>query len=218
MPSQPRAATQQRALNSVCPFNKRVLRLIPCVDFPCVVAKTRSAYTRTHAHKWVGLGDKPEPFYALAERMALPQTALLALQGPDPLLDLGFRQVNISPWFPRSRTHVHRDFFACSMHTATLVRMAAMQNAWKRRCPNITCVSTRTCAHTHARTQPHYANQSSHTHCRTADRCRIQYSTRTSIHSFSAIVRPRHARLFSRDGLVWSGLVYACDDDGNRCD
>ena len=41
-----------------------------------------------------GLGDKPEPFFALGKQMALPQCALLAVEAPAPLLDLGFC------WYP----------------------------------------------------------------------------------------------------------------------
>jgi poly(3-hydroxybutyrate) depolymerase len=41
-----------------------------------------------------GLGDAPQPFLALGEKMALPQCALLAVQAPIPLLDLGWQ------WYP----------------------------------------------------------------------------------------------------------------------
>ncbi|CAM9542617.1 unnamed protein product, partial [Chrysoparadoxa australica] len=37
-----------------------------------------------------GLGDTPLPFVRLWKQMALPQTALMSLQGPFPLLDLGY--------------------------------------------------------------------------------------------------------------------------------
>ncbi|KJE95567.1 hypothetical protein CAOG_06010 [Capsaspora owczarzaki ATCC 30864] len=37
-----------------------------------------------------GMGDKCAPFFKFAERMQLPQTAILALQAPVPIMDFGF--------------------------------------------------------------------------------------------------------------------------------